>query len=96
MLPSRRNQTQQPLSQASSRLLKIARDTARTVALGESRTPSQSSEFVQTYREWIMLERGALGTQQERALHWQTLVHCMVSAATIAEAVDLLIRFSPT
>jgi len=95
MPPAQLDDAQEPLSQASNRLLEIARDTARSAALTESDMPSQLSEFVQTYREWIMIERGALGTQQEQVLHWQMLVHCMISAATVVEAVDLLIRFSP-
>lgn len=85
------------LSVASTRLLQVASDAARdgvpVAAQGDA--PSPLSEFVQSYREWIMLERGSLGTQPEQALHWQMLVHCMVTGGTIAEAIDLLIRFSP-
>ena len=86
-----------PLSEASTRLIEIARDAARegTPVLAQGDAPSLLSDFVQTYREWIILERGALGTQPEQALHWQMLVHCMISGATIEEAIGLLIRFSP-
>ena len=97
MISSQADHHDDPLSQASTRLLEIARDAAREglSSFAEGETPSLLSDFVQTYREWIMLERGALGSQPEQALHWQMLVHCMVSAATIEEAIRLLILFSP-
>lgn len=77
-----------PLERASERLIDSARATVGTRELGPL------SHFVRVYREWIALERGELGTQQEQVEQWQMLVHCMVSAATIEEAVGLLVRFS--
>lgn len=78
-----------PLAEASARLLRTAEGTLRDTA------PRALSEFVQVYREWITLERGELGTQQEQVDQWQMLVHCMVNAATIGEAIEQLLHFSP-
>lgn len=50
---------------------------------------------MQVYREWITLERSELGTQQQQVAQWQMLVHCMVSAPTIGEALRLFLRFTP-
>lgn len=81
----------QALVQASEKLLLTAQG---TVGLTES-APFELSEFVRTYREWITLERGELGTQQEQVDQWQMLVHCMINAATIGEAIDQFLRFAP-
>lgn len=78
-----------PLAEASARLLRSAEGTLRDAA------PRALSEFAQVYKEWITLERGELGTQQEQADQWQMLVHCMVNAPTIAEAISQLLHFSP-
>jgi AraC-like DNA-binding protein len=85
------------LSPAGERLLRIAKGASRDglPALQGDDVPAQLSEFIQTYREWIALERGALGTQQQQADQWQMLMHCMVGGATIQDAIGLLLRFSP-
>ena len=85
------------MEQASLHLLDRAEDTLRDVAPGRlaGGGPVALSEFVQVYREWIVLERGELGSQQEQGDHWQMLVHCMVSATTVEEAVRLFLRFAP-
>lgn len=81
--------TSDPLAEASALLLHTAEDTLRAVE------PRALSEFVQVYKEWITLERGELGTQQQQADQWQMLVHCMVNAATIGDAIAQLLHFSP-
>lgn len=78
-----------PLAEASERLLRTAEGTVRDIA------PRPLSEFAQVYKEWIALERGELGTQQEQVDQWQMLVHCMVNAATVTEAIEQLLHFSP-
>jgi AraC-like DNA-binding protein len=75
-------------AETSARLLRSAEG---TLLAGPPALP----EFVGVYREWITLERGELGTQQEQALQWQMLVHCMVTAATIEEAVQRFLYFAP-
>lgn len=80
-------------AEASARLLRSAEGTLR--ADPAVAAPRAFSEFVQIYREWITLERGELGTQQEQTLQWQMLVHCMVTAATIEEAMQQFLYFAP-
>jgi len=76
------------LAETSARLLRSAEGTLRA-------GPVALPEFVAVYREWITLERGELGTQHEQALQWQMLVHCMVTAATIEEAMQQFLHFAP-
>ncbi|MBU6267452.1 MAG: AraC family transcriptional regulator [Sphingomonadales bacterium] len=75
------------LDQASLRLVETA------AGIGREATPL--GDFVQLYREWIVLERSELGSQQEQVAQWQMLVHCMVSAPTIGDALRLFLRFTP-
>ena len=85
------------LAEVSARLLRTAKGTLREVAphrLSDAQ-PLALSEFVQVYREWITLERGELGTQQQQADQWQLLVHCMVNAATIGDAIAQFLHFAP-
>lgn len=51
------------------------------------------SDFLQTYREWIASTRGALGSREEQVDQWHMLVRCMITARTIGEAVEYLVRF---
>ena len=90
-------QERDPLAEASDRLLHSAQDTLRDGAPRQPREtpPHTLSEFLAIYREWITLERGELGTQQEQAAQWQMLVHCMANTATIAEAIAQLLHFAP-
>jgi len=80
------------LAEVSARLLRKAEGTVRDVLPGNAE-PLALSEFVQVYREWITLERGELGTQQQQVDQWQMLVHCMVNAATIGEAIKPVFAF---
>ncbi len=86
-----------PLAEASARLLRSAQGTMRTSVPRQSKDapPAELSQFVQLYREWIVLERSELGTQQEQADQWQMLVHCMVNAATVRDAIDQFLHFAP-
>lgn len=84
------------LAQASARLLRSAQGTLREGMVrsqGEA-APAALSEFVQIYREWITLERGELGTQQQQADQWQMLVHCMINAPGIQDAIAQFLHFS--
>jgi len=85
------------LAAVSARLLDSAEDTLREAPGGglAAVNPVALSRFTQVYREWITLERGDLGSQQEQVGQWQMLVHCMVGAAHIGEAMQLLLRFAP-
>lgn len=85
------------LAKVSAKLLRSAEGTVRDAPpLRKGHTPlPELSEFVQVYREWITLERGELGTQQQQADQWQMLVHCMVNAATIHDAIRQLLHFAP-
>ena len=78
-------------------MLRSAEGTLREAAPQRPRDapPRALSEFVAIYREWITLERGELGTQQEQADQWQMLVYCMASAATISDAIAQLVHFAP-
>lgn len=80
------------LSPMGEKLLQIAQELA-TEPL-EAQSPAPLSEFVQTYREWITVERGRAGTQQEQAEAWQLIVHGMLSASDVAGAIELLIRYA--
>lgn len=86
-----------PLAEVSARLLRSAEGTLRAVtpAHPHEGPPAEISEFVQIYREWITLERGELGTQQEQADQWQMLVHCMVNAPNLGEAIAQFLHFAP-
>lgn len=86
-----------PLAEVSARLLRSAEGTLRAVTPVHpyEAPPAEISEFVQIYREWITLERGELGTQQQQADQWQMLVHCMVNAPTIGEAIVQFLHFAP-
>jgi len=86
-----------PLADASERLLRSAAGTLRKVTPRRrgAETMPALSEFVQVYREWITLERGELGTQQQQADQWQMLVHCMVNASTMQMAIEQLLHFAP-
>jgi len=80
------------LSPTGERLLHIAQEI--TGELPAAQSPAPLSEFVQTYREWISIERGRAGTQPEQAERWQLIVHGMLSAPDLGGAIDLLIRFA--
>lgn len=80
------------LSPTGERLLHIAEELAGEQP--EAHSPAPLSEFVQTYREWISVERGRKGTQQEQAERWQLIVHGMLSASDLAGAIELLIRYA--
>ena len=84
-----------PLTPAGRRLLEVAEDVARSDHLGDTSgdRPSPLSEFVQIYREWIAGNRGKPGTQQQQAEQWQLVMHAMVTAPDIEEAIHRLIRF---
>lgn len=85
------------LAAASDRLLREAAETLQETRQERGAGPAQPGlpAFVQIYREWIILERSELGTQQEQAAQWQMLVHCMVSAPTLREALEIFMRFTP-
>jgi len=101
--PAKRKRAAEPerdpdlLAAASARLLRSAEGTLRSAPPRQQRDgpPAALSEFVQVYREWITLERGELGTQQQQADQWQMLVHCMINAVTIDDAISQLLRFAP-
>lgn len=82
---------------AATRLLEMAED-ASLVGLPLTPNPldipPRMTEFLQTYREWIALERGALGTREEQVEQWQMLVYCMISASKVEEASQLFVRFA--
>lgn len=79
----------EPLSLAGERLLRLAEG----VSGGGQNRPEPLSEFVQTYREWITLERGRTGTQQQQTEAWQLIFRAMMTAGNLDEAIRLLIRF---
>jgi AraC-like DNA-binding protein len=85
------------LAEASARLLRSAEGTmgGALPLHSQDAAPAEISEFVQVYRQWIILERSELGTQQQQADQWQMLVHCMVNAATIDDAIAQLLHFAP-
>ena len=85
------------LVEASQRLLRSAQGTMRVRQPRQMQQtpPAELSEFVQIYREWIILERSELGTQQQQADQWQMLVHCMINAATVHDAIEQLLHFAP-
>ena len=79
------------VSQAGQRLLRLAEGMSAGTSGAEQ--PDPLSEFVQTYREWITLERGRAGTGQQQTEAWQLIFRSMMTGATLAEAIGLLIRF---
>lgn len=80
------------LSPMGERLLHIAQEI--TGEAPEAQSPAPLSEFVQTYREWITVERGRAGSQDEQAERWQLIVHGMLSASDLQGAIELLIRYA--
>jgi len=80
------------LSPTGERLLSMGKELASEARAGDAPVPL--SEFVQTYREWISLERGRSGTQAEQAERWQLVVNGMLSAPDLAGAIELLIRYA--
>lgn len=85
------------LEDASARLLSSAEGSLQVPVTARhcDVRPEVPLEFVRIYRDWILLERAELGSQQEQVDQWQMLVHCMLSAPTIEEALHLLVRFTP-
>jgi len=86
----------EPLSRTGEQLLRMAEGLSRGQSLhGQPYDDAAAplSEFVQLYREWISTSRGRLGTQQQQAESWQLVMHSMITAATVAEAIQRLIRF---
>ena len=92
-LEARQGAVSESFAETSARLLRSAEGTLRSGPV--MREPVAFNEFVQIYREWITLERGELGTQHEQTLQWQMLVHCMVTAATIEDAMQQFLHFAP-
>jgi len=89
---SRKNKSDD-LSRVGEKLLRIAEG----IAEKEQPEPEGSpplSEFVHAYREWIIVERGRPGTQQEQAERWQLIVHGLLSASDVEAAIRLLIRYA--
>lgn len=80
------------VSPTGERLLRIAADVARGSGTPDSR-PLPLSEFVQTYREWIVTSRGKSEPQPEQAERWQLILYAMVTADDVEEAIRRLIRF---
>jgi AraC-like DNA-binding protein len=84
-----------PLTATGQRLLEVAENVARSRRASDTvgDRPSLPPDFVQIYREWIAGNRGKVGTQQEQAAQWQLVMHAMVTAPDIEEAINRLIRF---
>jgi AraC-like DNA-binding protein len=49
--------------------------------------------FSRLYREWITFNRGVSGAPSDRLEKSHLLMHCMVSAPTLGDALDLVLRF---
>ena len=83
------------LSHTGEQLLRMAEDISRHALAGQpyDEAAAPLSEFVQLYREWISTHRGRPGSQQQQAEQWQLVLHSMITAATIEEAIQRLIRF---
>ena len=83
------------MSHKGEQLLRMAENLSRRGLSGQPYDGAAQplSEFVQLYREWISTSRGRLGTQQQQAEQWQLVLHSMITAANIEEAIQRLIRF---
>lgn len=83
------------MSHTGEQLLRMAEDLSRQSLSGQpyDEAAAPLSEFVQLYREWISTNRGRPGTQQQQAEQWQLVLHSMITAANIGEAILRLIRF---
>lgn len=53
----------------------------------------QLADFTRIYREWIIRRRGTSDAVELRSEQWRLMLYCMASAATLGEAVQLLLRF---
>ena len=84
-----------PLTPTGRRLLQIAENVSRSDLASDDtgEPPALLSEFLQIYREWIAGNRGKPETQRQQAEQWQLVMHAMITAPDIEEAIGRLIRF---
>lgn len=87
----------QPVAQETVKLSDAAERLLGAAANVGERPPcdQEIADFTRLYSEWITFERGMVGPPEERIEQWLLLLHCMLGASTLFEALQLLARFSP-
>lgn len=81
-----------PTTSATQRLLSAAEELSRG-----PRSPGERARFEQfklLYRDWLMFHRGAPGQPADRHEKGSLLLHTMIGAATLGDALALLLRFN--
>lgn len=88
--------SEEDISALTSRLLTAANNLGgRGAYPGRSEAEDRLfSDFLSIYREWIILEHAMPGSRDERTERAQLALHVMASAATLGEALELLVRFT--
>lgn len=82
------------LAPATERLLRVAADLAANPRQDFGDVPAQAAldEFLRLYSDWIIAHRGMANSLETWAEQSKILVHCMVSAGTLEEAMRLHVR----
>jgi AraC-like DNA-binding protein len=81
------------LSPTTAQLLRAAADLANS-GFTRKLSPAALGEFLRLYSDWIISHRGMSDSLETWAEQSKILVHCMVGAATLEEAMKLHVRFS--
>jgi AraC-like DNA-binding protein len=77
---------------ATQRLLSAAEELSRGPRSADER--ARFEQFKLLYRDWLMFHRGAPGQPADRHEKGSLLLHVMIGAATLGDALGLLLRFN--
>jgi AraC-like DNA-binding protein len=77
---------------ATRRLLSAAEELSPGLRHPDER--ARFEQFKLLYRDWVMFHRGAPGQPADRHEKGSLLLHAMIGAATLGEALALLLRFN--
>lgn len=94
-MPRRRPLEDSELASATEGLLAAAArlEAAAPTPAGQPEATSLRG-FSQLYSDWIIFKRGVAGAPSDRLEKSSMLLHCMVSASTLGEAIELALRFN--
>lgn len=81
-----------PTTSATQRLLSAAEELSRGPRSPDERARFEAFKLL--YRDWLMFHRGAPGQPADRHEKGSLLLHMMIGAATLGEALGLLLRFN--
>jgi AraC-like DNA-binding protein len=81
-------------SPVTRRLIEAASELRAEPPVPAAAEPQAFAEFTRAYREWIIFERGTPGSAAERTEKSRLLLHSVLGASTIGEALALYARFA--